>query len=514
VQVQDRKPYPSGPSGTGITCSTSRINVSSPSSPLVTYKEGDGTVTTTSIDYGFQFVINPASDFAQNETVTISVFDCQDQASNIMVTDTYTFGTIDATAPFVDEAVPADDGTVATNGVIVFHIKDTGVGVSLPNTVVYVNGTYYTNAGGAGQVTTSDTRITFNTSLNFNGSNYVGDTTALTGTSADYTFTIDPETNFTAGESVPLLIYSQDTSSNLMERAVVGVVAKVDGSIFCGTNTTFDGSLCTVDGSIFCGANTSFDGSLCNSSITGGGGGGGATGVTQTGASFSGRAYPLSRVNLLKDGQIVASTIAGPDARFAVSITNLNAGSHTFSVIGEDESGRTSQALVFSVFLASGVFTEISGLFLAPTLAVDKKEVRQGDNIAIFGQTVPQGAVTIGVSSLHETFHFTDSDDQGVFLYNLDTAPLARGDHETRAKAATEGEISEFGRTVGFAVGDENIFTDEAPCPAIGDLNSDCRVNLIDFSIAEFWYERPLSALFLQTEAEKLNGDGQVNLGW
>ena len=49
-------------------------------------------------------------------------------------------------------------------------------------------------------------------------------------------------------------------------------------------------------------------------------------------------------------------------------------------------------------------------------------------------------------------------------------------------------------------------------CPAKGDLNGDCRVDLVDFSILAYWYKIPLSDQFLETEKEKLSGDGKVNL--
>ncbi len=156
--------------------------------------------------------------------------------------------------------------------------------------------------------------------------------------------------------------------------------------------------------------------------------------------------------------------------------------------------------------------TQITGIFLAPTLAVDKLVVEHGDNIAIFGQTAPESMVTIGVASEHETFYTISSDEDGVFLYNLDTAPLERGDHETRAKAENAGQITGFGRTVGFAVGDETIFNTRLGCPERGDLNNDCRVNLVDFSIAAFWYKQPLSPTFLAVEKAKLNDDGIVDL--
>ena len=36
--------------------------------------------------------------------------------------------------------------------------------------------------------------------------------------------------------------------------------------------------------------------------------------------------------------------------------------------------------------------------------------------------------------------------------------------------------------------------------------------NLVDFSIAGFWYKKPLSVIFVNTEKEKLNGDGKIDL--
>ncbi len=45
-----------------------------------------------------------------------------------------------------------------------------------------------------------------------------------------------------------------------------------------------------------------------------------------------------------------------------------------------------------------------------------------------------------------------------------------------------------------------------------GDLNNDGLVNLIDFSIAAFWYRKSLSDAFKVVELERLNGDGAITL--
>jgi len=239
VEITDRKTYPGGPSGTGVNPATCKIRVQSATFGNTVFAQGDAGVTVSAINYGYSFDINPSTDFGQNETVSISVYDCADLASpaNVMTTDNYTFSTVDSGTPYIDGLNPANDAVIAQADNIVFHIKDDGGGVDLTNTVVFVNGTYYTNSGGAGSVTTNGTRITYASSQTF----------GVSGTANDYTITIDPPTNFAVGESVPVIIYSRDTTGNLMERYVYGLVVSGSGcplgSSYCGSNTSWSDSL-------------------------------------------------------------------------------------------------------------------------------------------------------------------------------------------------------------------------------------------------------------------------------
>ncbi|MGH7249541.1 MAG: hypothetical protein ACREGC_01060, partial [Minisyncoccia bacterium] len=101
------------------------------------------------------------------------------------------------------------------------------------------------------------------------------------------------------------------------------------------------------------------------SSGGGGGGGGGVSGgggglpYLTTSVNFSGRAYPLSKVYILKDGNIVVSTIADPQANFSVSFSGLTANTYTFSVYGEDSGGRKSASFSFPLLITSGVTVSI-----------------------------------------------------------------------------------------------------------------------------------------------------------
>ncbi len=246
----------------------------------------------------------------------------------------------------------------------------------------------------------------------------------------------------------------------------------------------------------------------------GGGGGGGYVAPSGATAVFSGLAYPRSEVTLLKDAQVVASTIAGSDATFSITVSNLNAGNFIFSLYSEDSQGRSSRLLTFPVSLTAGATTNITGIFLAPTIAVDKSEVKKGDNIAVFGQSVTQSEITISVSSDEEYFVKTNADTNGVYLYNFDTSVLDYGSHATKSKSAKSGLISSFSSAVSFKVGTQNV----AAVPTVnarpvkGDVNGDGRVNLVDFSIVAYWWYRPLTQAAKDQVDAKLWPDGSITL--
>jgi hypothetical protein len=243
----------------------------------------------------------------------------------------------------------------------------------------------------------------------------------------------------------------------------------------------------------------------------GGGGGGGPTPTPVTGADFSGRAYPQSDVILLKDGQIAVTTIAGPDGKFKASLSNIQAGSYTFGLYAEDSAGVRSSIFAFPISVTSGTIATVTGIFIAPTISVDKEVVKHGNDVVIFGESAPGAEMTIQVNST-PIYVKTDSDaTDGGYIYTFNTGLIENGPHTTKSKATLGGTVSSFSLAVGFEVNDTGEGGDKWICRK-ADLNCDTKVNLIDFSIAAFWYKRPLDAQFIPIEIERLNGDGKVDL--
>ncbi len=256
--------------------------------------------------------------------------------------------------------------------------------------------------------------------------------------------------------------------------------------------------------------------SQSNQGGSSGAGSGATPGITikpSTSIRFSGYAYPLSQVDVLQDAQLVISTIAGPDAKFDVVLTNLSEGNFVFSLRSTDEEGRSSPLFTFPLYITAGATTHVSGIFLAPSITTDKKAVKQGEVIKILGKATPDSRVTVSVSSEKENFLQTMSNQDGFYLVSFDTTILSPGEHLAKARAAQDNLISPWSNLVRFDVGKVTINRETGGCFSIrGDFNCDSRVNLVDFSILAYWYDRPLSDDFAQIEAKYLNGDGKVDL--
>ena len=313
-----------------------------------------------------------------------------------------------------------------------------------------------------------------------------------------------PVRSFTTSNGVYASVQEASTGISLCGNGVIDQGEECDGSNLAGQTCLSCGY---TGGTLSCNSNCAINTSACTSGGGGGGGGGGGIIPSPTGIILSGRAYPGMKVTVLKDAQIAASTRADPAANFRIMVSGLSAGSYIFGVYSEDSQGIKSSLLTFPAAVTSGVTIEISNIFIAPTIAVDKSEVKRGDNVAIFGQSVPNSEITIAVNSEEEFFGKTPADKDGVYLYNFDTSPLAMEQHFAKSKAAVGGAISSFGKTVSFLVGNKTVFTQPSKCPPKADLNNDCRVNLVDFSIAAYWYKRPSPPASVD-----LNNDGKVDL--
>lgn len=221
----------------------------------------------------------------------------------------------------------------------------------------------------------------------------------------------------------------------------------------------------------------------------GGGGGGGGSPAGYGSVIISGLAYPGATVFILKDGNIQTQTTADPGGAFNVLLSNVRATHYAIGVYAEDISGRKSSPYSFPITLADQVTITIANVFLAPTIGVDKRVVAQGEPIGIFGSSAPDTQVNIYVHSAHEFVERVTSNTQGAWFKQFDTSFLEIGDHNTFSRAVLSDRVTTTSLTVPFIVG-----TTSAPIETLdrSDLNNDGRVNITDFSmLLYFWQKIP-----------------------
>ncbi len=329
----------------------------------------------------------------------------------------------------------------------------------------------------------------------------------------------------------------------------------IDSGEECDTST-LGGASCAsrgfTSGTLSCTSSCLFDTTSCVLSNNSGGGGSGSGSSKKTVVVFTGNAYPKSTVTILKDASIIGSGIAGVDGAFQISISDISSGSYVFSALAKDSNGVSSSLLNFPITVKKGLINKIDKIFISPSIAVTKEEVKKGDTINFSGQTKPFAIVSLTIAfqwklesvsrtntstfayttafaqqavgpiayasipSLNSQNEFTVSvtaDSSGYYTYTLNTTSLPQGDYFVSGRSLYFNQTSSISVQQGFIIGTENVISkNDGICDVRADINEDCKVNIIDFSILLYWVQKPLAEPFTSKEKIKLNGDGVVNL--
>jgi len=290
-----------------------------------------------------------------------------------------------------------------------------------------------------------------------------------------------------------IVFYLNQINRVKAEQATTSVTVTIEP--YCGDEVCNGSETCST-----CQA----DCGTCPASPGGGGGGGGAIPPPlTTKVILQGKAYPAAYLTILKDGQIAGNTQADSNADFKFEISNITAGIYTFGIWAEDKNKVKSITFSFTVNVIRNVITTINGIFLSPSISLDRNTVNKGETLNILGMTAPQSQIELHIGSDQIIEEFLAGID-GIWFYAFDTNRVTKGIHSARAKASTvDGLMSTFGQTLLFGVGID-LPTGQGICPN-ADLNKDGRVNLIDFSILLYWWGG-------SDECADQNSDGRVDL--
>lgn len=264
-------------------------------------------------------------------------------------------------------------------------------------------------------------------------------------------------------------------------------------------------------GALACTPTCIFDTSVCTISSGGGGGGGSQTNSARSLVAFEGQSMPFGVVTLRIDGEPVASTTSDQLGRFSFTAKNLSRGTYRFELFATDPKGTQTNTVSFNTTVKDRSVLKFDTIVLSPTLTSNLSTAVRGGVVTLSGYGTPNINLLITAldSALATTFYTAHTDQSGAYSYTL-TAPSTYGQLTltTRMVEAT----STVSRPITLVVGGANVPRgNEGNCPVKADLNADCRVNLIDFSILIYWYRGTISDTFRAIEKTMLSGDGKAD---
>jgi cysteine-rich repeat protein len=240
-----------------------------------------------------------------------------------------------------------------------------------------------------------------------------------------------------------------------------------------------------------------------------GGGTGGAVPIrAQTQVMLEGRAYPNSRVQILKDGQLIGMAQSDASAKFSYVYSNATPGPTTFGFWSEDAKQIRSITYTTTFQVTQNAVTNVGNVYLPPTIRALVKRIAPGSLLSIDGTTVPNSQVSVLIDKSKTPALSATSSNIGSWDMKLPTSgllpeiyhqilpffELSQGAGNVRLKSGT-------GLALNIFVGN-NEATDRSLGP---DLNRDGKVNLTDFSMLLFRWNG-------NDSLADLNRDGKVGI--
>lgn len=232
---------------------------------------------------------------------------------------------------------------------------------------------------------------------------------------------------------------------------------------------------------------------------------------------FRGIAYPSSNLTISEGATILSSLTLTAQARFEVTF-KVAPGNHTYTIIGTDSDGIQGRTSNFTLTLSEGTTTTISGIFLGPTITIDKSTLTAGETGTLSGTTAPNSSVNVTISTAssgtsaasgpQQAVRTASADNNGRWIQLVQANDLTTGPYTAKAQAVEpqSQSVSEFSKTVAFEI--KAGTSDQCSNALAADINCDSKVNLIDFSILLFFWNvtNPTNA------RADINRDTHVNI--
>jgi hypothetical protein len=243
-------------------------------------------------------------------------------------------------------------------------------------------------------------------------------------------------------------------------------------------------------------------------SASGSGSGSGGPGprlpLTGVGVTVSGQSYPGRPTFITLRGFPTREVIAGVDGGYSADFPSVTPGEYVATIRAIDAFNSSSATRAIRLLVVADAKTSVAGFNVPPTLHLRQLEVRAGEEIAVYGSARPGSSVVVSINNEETATRFT-AGVNGVWSGGVTTVGRKLGSYSMRARHSDDDVFSRLGsvrvslKTVPVQGG--------AGARITGDLNGDTKVNLVDFSILAFWYNKKEAPSNID-----LSGDGRITL--
>lgn len=233
------------------------------------------------------------------------------------------------------------------------------------------------------------------------------------------------------------------------------------------------------------------------------GGGGGASGVL-TGVLFSGIAYPGALVHIWKDGSPRTTILSDDNGFFNVKLDESYTPSVLYTLYAVDKADRKSLLVNYPVVIRNGSFTRVSNIRFAPTIAINKSQIKVNTSLSVSGYAAPNESLSISVEGMTTKTFSVVSNTDGTYQSDISLDTLPKGDYTISIQYENDTKIS---TVLQFTIAETSVDTTDLPTALPADCNADNVINLTDFSVMAFWYGKSNPPKCVDT-----NHDNVINL--
>lgn len=244
---------------------------------------------------------------------------------------------------------------------------------------------------------------------------------------------------------------------------------------------------------------------------SGGGGGFGGGDITTMGGklTFSGQFSPNSSISLLLSGSLYKTVYTNQAGYYVISIDGLAQGLYSVVLSASDITEKKSlTSASYSLYINDSVETVVNNVYFAPLYLTSSTSFKVGSPIPVSGKSIPNQKVDIFLDDNFITASVANID--GLFIGTI-KAVLTTGKHSLQLRQNINSQVLALGKSNEFTVlkkdGVLPIDNKKNTCGSRVDFSSDCKVNIIDFSILAYWHNR----LNFPSKFD-LNYDGKIDL--